>query len=96
MVGDGMTHRSSTERTDHDLCPRCGVRFLPATYPGALSRADNKTEICSQCGLIEAMQQWTTGGMLIPVTGWPTNDSDVTGETLATVEQMTSIRRDGP
>jgi len=31
------------------LCPSC-ARVFPAEYPGALSRRDNKTEICSQCG----------------------------------------------
>ena len=33
-------------------CPRCGKNY--ATYP-AISRRDNKTEICSKCGTEEAM-----------------------------------------
>ena len=45
-------------------CPRCGDP-LPQRYPGALSRADNKTEICSPCGTDEAF------GGLTPVSEWP-------------------------
>lgn len=42
------------------ICPRCGG-FIPnnerpGEYPGALSRVDNETEICSACGVAEAMQ----------------------------------------
>ena len=33
-------------------CPICGRVY---NEPPALSRADNKTEICSECGLIEAL-----------------------------------------
>lgn len=40
-------------------CPRClgAIPTIMAVgmYPGALSRADNKTEICSDCGTEEAM-----------------------------------------
>lgn len=40
-------------------CPLCG-RPIPNSeyagqYPGALSRLDNKTEICSDCGVSEAL-----------------------------------------
>lgn len=35
-------------------CPRCGKRYPKGK--GALSRRDNKTEICSQCGFNEAME----------------------------------------
>ena len=34
-------------------CPRCG-RYMVG-YP-AISRKDNKTEICSTCGLREALE----------------------------------------
>ena len=33
-------------------CPRCGKSTT--TYP-AISRADNETEICSMCGIDEAL-----------------------------------------
>ena len=34
------------------LCPRCGEKYTG--YP-SLSRVDNETDICPECGLIEAM-----------------------------------------
>jgi hypothetical protein len=56
--------------TDHDLpaaddpnrCPRC-AGWIPnsqqrGAYPGALSRLDNRTYICSQCGQAEAMRDF--------------------------------------
>jgi rRNA maturation protein Nop10 len=43
--------RKDTKKGEN--CPRCGGK-LPIGYPGALSRRDNKTEICSDCGMIEA------------------------------------------
>jgi len=41
------------------ICPKC-QGFIPnnetpGAYPGALSREDNKTEICSECGVKEAL-----------------------------------------
>jgi hypothetical protein len=41
------------------VCPRCESSFIPTNdnpgaYPGALSRTDDKTEICSECGTEEA------------------------------------------
>ena len=35
------------------FCPRCGGPMVG--YP-AISRKDNKTEICSTCGLREALE----------------------------------------
>jgi hypothetical protein len=46
---------------DKDLvrCPKCSGYIPsnenPGAYPGAISRADNKTEICSACGVAEAL-----------------------------------------
>jgi len=34
-------------------CPRCGKTY--SEYP-ALSRRDNKTDICNECGVAEAME----------------------------------------
>ncbi len=34
-------------------CPKCGKKYYG--YP-ALSREDNKTGICSECGVLEALQ----------------------------------------
>ena len=56
----------------HPTCPRCGDyipnNIQPGAYPGALSRTDNATEICSECGLIEAMEDHFYGS--------PTNQSE--------------------
>ena len=37
------------------ICPKCGKETTD--YP-ALSRKDNKTEICSDCGVAEAFEDW--------------------------------------
>ena len=34
-------------------CPVCGREY---SEPSALSRTDNKTEICPECGIREALQ----------------------------------------
>ena len=62
---NAMTIESNSYTKTHPkfvLCPRC-EGFIPnndtpGAYPGALSRLDNKTEICSECGTIEAMLDW--------------------------------------
>lgn len=41
-------------RTDKDKCPLCGNSIFGASY--ALSRRDNKTYICPNCGMREAIQ----------------------------------------
>jgi hypothetical protein len=43
-------------------CPTCSG-YIPnneniGAYAGAISRKDNKTEICSACGTREAMEDW--------------------------------------
>lgn len=57
-------------------CPRCG-RGIPndmerGKYPGALSRLDNQTEVCSACGQIEAMLQFGKQPVT-PRSGWYEN-----------------------
>jgi hypothetical protein len=41
------------------ICPKCAGYIPnnehPGAYPGAISRVDNKTEICSACGTEEAL-----------------------------------------
>jgi hypothetical protein len=41
------------ERTLVRICPRCGKRYTE--YP-ALSRRDNETDICPECGIAEAFE----------------------------------------
>jgi hypothetical protein len=55
----------------YPTCPRC-TGFIPSNltpgrYPGALSRVDNITEICSACGHEEGATQW----QLEPKVNWP-------------------------
>ena len=45
------------------ICPRCGQNYLD--YP-AISRLDNKTEICPTCGQAEALEQYANG----KITDW--------------------------
>lgn len=59
---------------DDHTCPRClgfiPNNWMPGAYPGALSRYDNHTIICSSCGTDEAMNQYQN----IRITGpdeWP-------------------------
>lgn len=48
-----------TEKTPNNQCPRCLGAIpnndQPGAYMGALSRVDNHSEICSPCGVEEAM-----------------------------------------
>lgn len=48
------------KRANDHICPRCGGPVPRAgaegQYPGALSRTDNETEICSACGTDEALR----------------------------------------
>lgn len=46
------------------VCPRCG-NITDMAFP-ALSRVDNKTAICSPCGLDEAIRQFA----LLPARGF--------------------------
>jgi hypothetical protein len=63
------------------VCPRCGLnRFMPYEpgqvrqsndpLPPALSRADNATHICSDCGTDEAMKDFA-GEPLLGPDEWP-------------------------
>lgn len=44
-------------------CPRCGKTY--SEYP-ALSRRDNRTEICPDCGVIEAMESYLYNAIFSP------------------------------
>ena len=49
----------SFESESHPRCPICfgyiPNDLTPGKYPGALARYDNQTEICSDCGTVEAL-----------------------------------------
>lgn len=55
--GKYQVHKVDEETTYYvgaaKICPRCGNYI--AGYP-ALSRKDNRTEICSNCGTLEALE----------------------------------------
>lgn len=55
-------------------CPRCGGLIpndkTPGLYPGALSRVDNETEICSECGLDEALSDLVRGDPTLTKADW--------------------------
>ena len=65
-------------RGDAPICPRCNGYIpnneQPGAYPGALSRVDNKTEICSECGTLEAIEQFT-GGEPMPMSMWKASEA---------------------
>ena len=42
-------------RMDKRICPKCGC---PIYGHPAISRTDNKTEICSECGTLEAIETY--------------------------------------
>lgn len=50
---------------DAPLCPRCGHYIPndenPGAYSGAISRVDNRTQVCSPCGTREALFQFFEG-----------------------------------
>jgi DNA-directed RNA polymerase subunit RPC12/RpoP len=50
------------KKSEQFRCPRCGGGIpndiQRGQYPGAISRWDNKTEVCSSCGKDEALIQW--------------------------------------
>ena len=63
--------RSRWDKTKQELedaealrCPRCNQKMYPPRV--ALSRLDNQTDVCPDCGLDEAIQQWQEGS----VTNW--------------------------
>ena len=45
-----------TKKEEVKTCSKCGKTF---TGTGAISREDNKTEICSECGTKEALEVFT-------------------------------------
>lgn len=56
-----MVKRDSKGNIETWMCPKCHQETNG--YP-ALSRTDNKTEICSQCGTAEALEQAFKQGLI--------------------------------
>jgi hypothetical protein len=59
--------------TDDNTCPRCGGGIpnneQRGAYPGALSRTDNDTYVCSGCGTDEAIETMMDGAPM-PQSKW--------------------------
>lgn len=49
---------------DFFKCPRCSKYFIE---PPAISRKDNKTQICSKCGMEEALEAFGYDNSIIPL-----------------------------
>ena len=72
------------------ICPRCNGYIPsnenPGAHIGAVSRLDNKTEVCSQCGTEESVQQFRNGF----VTDWRLRPEDDLGD----VDAITQANRE--
>lgn len=59
----------------YPICPKCHGYIPsnenPGEYPGALSREDNTTEICSACGNKEAWDDLKKRGVVPPDSEYP-------------------------
>lgn len=62
----------------YSRCPRCGGAIpnweRRGEYPGAISRVDNQTEICSECGTMEAMEDFVGNGPMPIAKWWQTSE----------------------
>lgn len=55
------------------VCPRCGMQRMNAVkVMNALSRRDNKTYICSECGTREALFDFTISQSIKQERSWLT------------------------
>ena len=50
-----LSDKTSLCKVRTKVCPMCGTEYTG--YP-AISRDDNVTEICSDCGTFEAVRDW--------------------------------------
>ena len=63
MTTSEVIEEETTEDKPYKMCPRCGRPY--SDYP-AISRYDDKTEICPDCGVEEAMINYTGGTLEAP------------------------------
>lgn len=64
--------RNPDEKAVYDTCPRCGDDTLRIDRPAlnALSRVDNKTYVCSDCGTSEAWERFVNPGETLSKDYW--------------------------
>lgn len=55
-----------TTEDEGAVCPGCGGALLHGGHGAARSRYDNETEVCSPCGVWEAMSAPLYGGLTAP------------------------------
>lgn len=60
------------ENAEYAICPRCGEKTLRLDRPAlnALSRADNTTYVCSDCGINEALEDYQRGMSRTSMDNW--------------------------
>ena len=63
MTTSEVIEEEAAEDKSYKMCPRCGRPY--SDYP-AISRYDDKTEICPDCGVEEAMINYTGGTLEAP------------------------------
>ena len=63
MTTSEVIEEETTKDKPYKMCPRCGRPY--SDYP-AISRYDDKTEICPDCGVEEAMINYTGGTLEAP------------------------------
>lgn len=68
---------SHSYQPDMRTCPRCH-QVEDLRFP-ALSRADNRTEICPPCGTEEALEAFLSPTGVTPAEEWPTGRRSVEG-----------------
>jgi predicted RNA-binding Zn-ribbon protein involved in translation (DUF1610 family) len=58
-----MAPQPEDPKAVYGTCPRCGEKTLRVDRPAmnALSRTDNKTYVCSDCGTNEALEDFIRG-----------------------------------
>lgn len=65
-------NKQATNQQQLKSCPECGQEY--AGYP-SISRKDNRTAICSDCGIQEAKLAWIRHGFQADLTQ-PQQDDD--------------------
>jgi len=76
-----MTPAAYDRWVKQTTCPRCGDPIPNAAYrgqyAGAISRTDDMTEVCSGCGVDEALSRIVEKGSLISQDHWPVGGAAV-------------------
>ena len=79
------------DNTTEKFCPRCGRTYTE--YP-AVSRYDNKTYICPDCGVEEAMINYTGGKLIDPHVVKPEPKEEISEEVNIENPSAEEVERD--